>query len=94
MSKENVIPGGWELAEMQSCALPEDVAAGFSEAVKGADYDAVLYVGRQVANGMNYMVLSKQKLVVPGAPEHLVKLVINRAPTTGIWSVVSVEQIV
>ena len=93
MSKENVIPGGWELAEMKSCTLPEDVATGFSEAVKGADYDPVLYVGRQVVAGVNYMILSKQKFVVPGEPEHLVKIVIH-APITGDWSVVSIDRIV
>ena len=56
----SVLARGWELAEMQSCALPEKVAAG-----------------------MNYMVLCKQKLVAPNAPEHLVKIVINSALTTG-----------
>lgn len=93
MSEEKtVLPGGWELAEMTSCGLPEDIANGFEQAIKGAEYTPVLYVGRQIVAGVNYMVLSKQKLVVPGAPEHLVKIVINNAPT-GEWAVVSIEKI-
>lgn len=90
---KTVIPGGWELADMTSCGLPEDIANGFDQAIKGAEYDPFLYVGKQVAAGINYMVLSKQKLVAPGALEHLVKIVINNAPT-GEWAVVSIEKIV
>ena len=97
----NVKPGGWELAEMQSCSMPEKVASGFTEvthALVGAKYVPVLYVGKQVVHGMNYMIICKQTLAVQGATEHLVNMVLNQntddGSLVGKWSVVSIEQIV
>lgn len=92
-----VIPGGYELADMQACTLPEPVDAGFKEVVqhlKGVDYTPVLYIGQQVVAGMNYMIICRQKPVVLDPLEHLVEFVINRAHTTGDWSLVSIERIV
>ena len=93
--------GGWELAEMQACNLPEKVASGFSEATQGmigAKYTPVLYVGSQVVHGMNHMIICRQALAVQGAAERLVKLVLNQnaddGSSVGKWSVVSIEQIV
>lgn len=91
----NVV-GGWDVVEMQACNLPEEAATGFTavtEHLVGAKYLPVLYVGTQVVHGTNYMILCKQTLAVPGATEHLVKMVINGTPE-GQWSIVSVEQIV
>lgn len=93
----DVIPGGWKLAEMQPCNLPQEVATGYNQVVQslvGADYTPVLYVGQQVVAGMNYMIICKQKIVVPDPPEHLVEVIINSAPTTGAWSLVRINQIV
>ena len=93
--------GGWELADMQPCPLPEEVATGFKEVTQnmvGAKYVPVLYVGKQVVHGVNHMLICKQTLAAQGAPEHLVKMVLNQAPEEGSlvgkWSVVSIEQIV
>ena len=89
--------GGWELADMQPCALPEKVATGFSKVVTpmlGADYTPVLYVGQQIVAGSNHMILCKQKPVVLEPQEHLVEVILHSAPTTGDWSLVSVTQIV
>lgn len=97
----NVKTGGWELAEMLACSLPEKVASGFSEvthAMVGAKYVPVLYVGTQVVHGMNHMIICKQTLAVQGAAEHLVNMVLNQnvddGSIVGKWSVVSIEQIV
>ena len=96
----NVKTGGWELAGMRDCGLPEKVASGFSEVTQGmvgAKYVPVLYVGTQVVHGMNHMIICKQTLAVEGAAEHLVKMVLNQnddGSIAGKWSVVSIEQIV
>lgn len=92
----NIAAGSYELAAMTPCDLPEDVASGYAEVMGtlvGADRIPVLYVGKQVVAGINHMILCKQTIVAPDAPEHLVKVVINCAPTTGKWSLVSIEQI-
>lgn len=97
----NTLPGGWTLSEMQSCSLPEKVATGFSEvtqALVGARYVPVLYVGTQVVHGVNHMLICKQTLAAQGAPEHLVKMVLNQnvdgGSIVGKWSVVTIERIV
>lgn len=97
----NIKAGGWELANMQACGLPEKVASGFSEvtlAMVGARYIPVLYVGSQVVHGMNHMIICKQTLAVQGATEHLVKMVLNQncddGSLVGKWSVVTIEKIV
>lgn len=97
----NVETGGWKLAEMQPCALPEKVATGFGEITKtllGAKYVPVLYAGTQLVHGMNHMIICKQTLATPGATEHLVKMVLNQnvddGSIVGKWSVVTIEQIV
>lgn len=97
----NVKTGGWKLAEMQACGLPEQVASGFCEvtqAMMGAKYMPVLYVGTQVVHGMNHMIICKQTLAVQGATEHLVNMVLNQnvddGSIVGKWSLVSIEQIV
>ena len=93
--------GGWELADMQPCALPEKVATGFGEVTQnmvGAKYVPVLYVGTQVVHGINHMLICKQTLAVQGAPEHLVKMVLNQnlddGSLVGKWTLLSVERIV
>lgn len=59
----------------------------------GADYVPVLYVGKQVINGINYMIICKQTDAVSDALEHLVKIIINNAPT-GEWALGSMKKIV
>ena len=97
----NVKTGGWKLAKMKACGLPEKVASGFTEvthAMAGAKYVPVLYVGTQVVHGMNHMIICTQTLAVQGATEHLIKMVLNQnvddGSIVGKWSVVSIEQIV
>lgn len=99
----NTIDGGYTLAPMEACCLPEKVATGFAQVLEhmtGANYQPVLYVGTQVVHGINHMILCKQTLVVEGAPEHLVKMVLNQnldsgcSGLVGQWSLVCIEQIV
>lgn len=99
MSK-NLI-GGYELAPMEVCSLPEQVATGFSqitEALLGAKYVPVLYVGKQIVHGTNHMLICKQTIVTLGAPEHLVTMVLNQncddGSIVGKWSLVSIEPII
>lgn len=97
---QNLI-GGYELAAMEECSLPEQVATGFGQVMAtllGAKYLPVLYVGKQIVHGTNHMLICRQSLATLGAPEHLVKLVINQnqddGSVAGQWSLVSIEQII
>lgn len=88
--------GSWELVDMKACNLPEDVATGFSDVTQGlvgAKYTPVLYVGKQIVQGVNHMIICEQTLATGGAPKHLVRMVLNSA-IGGAWSIVSIEQIV
>lgn len=75
------IPGGWNIADMQPCNLPQKAASAFSAALDsltGADYEPVLYVGQQVVKGANYGVIAKQTIPYRGgAYEHLVFMTLN-----------------
>ena len=93
--------GGYKLIEMECCRLPHQVAIGFTqatEALVGARYLPVLYVGSQNVHGTNYMLICKQTLAAKDAPEHLVTMVLNRnhddGSVVGQRSVVSIEQII
>lgn len=72
--------GAWELADMETVELPEQVAKGFEAvtvALIGAVYTPVLYCGEQVVKGMNYMIICKQVLSDKEHSEHLVEMIIN-----------------
>ncbi len=93
--------GDYKLAPMQGCPLPEQVGSGLPDLLKslvGADYLPVLYVGEQVVHGINHMLICRQTLATQGAPEHLVKMVVNQnrddGTLVGRWTLVSIEQIV
>lgn len=72
--------GGWEIASMEACKLPEDVAAGFSSIshLLGASYIPVLYGGRQLVNGWNHMLICKQELSAREPEEHLVEMMLHQ----------------
>ncbi len=97
----NTLVGGWTLASMEGCNLPQQVATGFSEvteAMVGAKYVPVLYVGTQAVHGVNHMLICKQTLTTQGAPEHLVKMVLNQncddGDIVGKWSIIAIDHIV
>ena len=87
--------GGWVLDNFNGVKLPQKVASGFASVtggLVGADYQPVLYVGKQVVNGTNYCVLATQKVVSVEPETRLVKMIINESPR-GEFSLVSISGI-
>ncbi len=88
--------GAYKLAEMKRCDLPEDVDKGFHEVFDkwvGASYMPVLYVGEQIVAGINHMIICRETTVTANPEEHLMTVVLNKAPD-GKWSKVSIDKIV
>ena len=57
---QEIMAGGWQIADNDDAELPKDVRDAFEKAEKGYDdYDLipVAYVGSQVVAGTNYMIL-------------------------------------
>lgn len=97
---KNVI-GGWEIAPMEACKLPQDVATGFSMAIHelvGAEFIPALYCGKQTVHGFNHMLICKQVLVTEGATERLVKMILHQDldqdGMVGNFSILYIEPIV
>lgn len=87
--------GAYELPPMQPANLPQEAATAFSEVISsmvGAKYMPVLYCGKQIVHGTNYMIICKQTLAVQGAAEHVVKMIINCSEQGN--SIVEIETIV
>lgn len=85
--------GGWNFDDFKGANLPQKVASGFAAVFggfTGADYQPIVYLGSQVVNGINYLVIAKQTLVTKISEEHIVKIVINEAPD-GTFSLVSIS---
>lgn len=89
--------GAWEIDEnMKVCELLPGVAEVFTDVTKpliGAKYLPVLYVGKQIVSGCNYMFICKQVLSTAHADTHVVKMVIYK-PAAGKAEIVSIEQLV
>ncbi|HBM0103068.1 TPA: hypothetical protein LT055_004697 [Salmonella enterica subsp. enterica serovar Wedding] len=88
--------GAWEIdKDMKICELHEDVAEAFTEATKsfvGAKYLPVLYVGKQIVSGCNYMFVCEQVLSTVHKDTHVVKMVVYK-PVAGKAEILSVEQL-
>lgn len=73
--------GGWNIADVSPCNLPQRVASAFTGALDGyvgASYEPLLYVGSQVVNGMNYAVIAKETTPSAGGSyEHIALVVVN-----------------
>lgn len=72
--------GSWNIDELKPCNLPQKAASAFTELMSrivGADYMPVLYVGKQLVNGVNYCILAVQTLVTANPTKRLVKMVIH-----------------
>lgn len=92
-----MLSGGWKLAPMEACDLPQNVATGFTQVFEngeGAHYTPVLYCGTQAVNGTNHMIICHQTLVTLDRDEHLVKVIINGSPNGEKWTLVLIEQII
>ena len=75
--------GSWNYDEIKGVNLPQKVATAFTAVtgeLVGADYQPVLYVGKQVVNGTNYCILAVQRIIAPAGEKRLVKMIINEAP--------------
>jgi len=85
--------GGWNIDEIKGVNLPQKVASAFTAVtggLTGADYQPVLYVGKQVVNGTNYCIIALQTLVTAKPEKRLVKMIINEA-LDGSASLVSIS---
>ena len=74
--------GSWELDEFHGVKLPQKVASAFTAVtgeLVGADYQPIVYLGKQLVNGVNYCVLAVQKLVTARSEKRLVKMIIHEA---------------
>ncbi len=74
--------GGWDISELRPCNLPQKAASAFIGATAdlvGANYEPVLYVGKQLVNGTNYCIIALQTLVTAQPKKRLVKLVIHES---------------
>ncbi|EKS5642455.1 hypothetical protein QCA22_004999 [Salmonella enterica] len=89
--------GGWEInQDIVTCSLPECVATVFAEATSsmpGAQYLPVFYLGKQVVNSCNYMLICKQILSTEHADTHMVKVVVYKPASTGKSVLASVERL-
>lgn len=90
-------PGGWNIADMTPCNLPQKAASAFSgvmDGLTGADYEPVLYVGKQIVNGTNYGVICKQSIPYRGgAYEHIVLMVLHEG-ADGNYDIASITPII
>ena len=74
--------GSWGLDEFHGVKLPQKVASAFTAVtgeLVGADYQPIVYLGKQLVNGVNYCVLAVQKLVTARSEKRLVKMIIHEA---------------
>ena len=90
--------GKYELAEneVKPCKLPQKAESAFNaimEKVTGANYDPVLYVGKQLVNGTNYCIIAVQTLVIPSKPTRLVKMIIHEALDRKTYTVRSIREL-
>ena len=84
---------GWKFDDFKGVNLPQKVASGFAAvfgSIIGADYQPILYLGSQVVNGTNYLVIAKQTLMTKEHEEHIVKVIINEA-SDGTFSLVLIS---
>lgn len=87
--------GGWDTSEMKGCNLPQKAATAFSNATMnlvGADYEPVLYVGKQLVNGTNYCFIAVQTLITAIPKKQLVSLVVHET-LDGVCNVASVGKV-
>lgn len=94
--------GGWEIEKMEPCPLPEKLATGFSQAMEGfvgAEYVPVLYCGKQIVAGTNYMLICKGKLATKEAQETFVAMTLHetlpkKGELLGTFSISHIERII
>lgn len=94
----DALSGGWLFEPHVNTHFPamnEEQHTLFTRAFKGivgASYVPVIHAGQQVVSGVNYYYIALQKLVVPGSPSHIVKVIIHK-PLSGDPVIISIENI-
>lgn len=71
--------GSWTINPVKGM-LPQKLASGWDEAFEkllGAKYEPIVYVGSQVVNGTNHMIIAKQNRVTAEPNTAIVKVVLN-----------------
>jgi hypothetical protein len=74
--------GGIELVNVPASSLPQDAASaiGGLNAIHGATYEPIWYIGKQVVNGINYFFIAKEVRITKTHNESIVAIVINVPP--------------
>lgn len=88
------IVGGWDISELKPAKLPQKAATAFTGAtdgVIGAEYEPMLYVGRQLVNGTNYCFIALQTIICAEPMKRLVKITVNEKD--GKFAIISVNRI-
>ena len=72
--------GGYEIVNKPATSLPQDVATAMgkiNEGLLGASYLPIWYVGHQVVNGMNHLLICQQVKTTKNADQAVVALTLN-----------------
>ncbi len=94
--------GGWEIEKMEPCPLPEKLATGFVQAMEGfvgATYVPVLYCGKQIVSGTNYLLICKGQLTTKEVQETVVAMTLHetlpeKGHLLGTFSISNIERII
>ncbi len=87
--------GGW-IAEPAVGKMPQRLATGFTEVLEhyvGASFVPVIYCGRQIVNGTNYMIICTSTKVTNPPSEGVVKVILNEG-TDGEFTIVSIDELI
>ncbi len=78
-SAAGMVAGGWEMADNEAAALPDEVQTAFDSAagnLDGSELMPVAYMAEQTVSGMNYMILCKATPAVQDpVPEYQVAVI-------------------
>lgn len=84
--------GGYKIANHSAHQLPQDLATGFdklTEKIIGVSYEPIWYLGSQIVNGTNHLLICRQTRTDKDSTQKIVALVVNIS-TDGIPSIVEV----
>lgn len=88
--------GSWKI-NVSVNKFPQVIATATSklnEALLGAQYTPIAYLGTQVANGTNHAVLAEQLVVTGKDTKNIVVIIFNEKPGEAAATLVSVERVV
>lgn len=76
--------GSYQIALQPATSLPQDLASAWSQVnsnLLGATYEPLWLVGRQMVNGINYLLIAKEVRTTATKNQMIVGVVINIPPT-------------